>query len=277
MKQEPPINTIPLFPLLEKKLIELVRSLTPEEWNKQTVAKQWTVKDVAAHLLDGNLRVISRSRDKYVNFPAVNIQSNQDLVNYLNRLNNDWVNAMKRVSPELLLEWMEATGSGYIDQFAGEDLYADAVFAVSWAGDTTSPNWFHIAREYTERWHHQQQIRDAVNKPGIMTKELYYPCLDTFMMALPYTYRLTEAPEGTVVQCSITGEGGGDWYLVMKNGWMLSKTPPSSPVARTIIDGSVAWKLFSKSWRRNDVKQYTKLEGDQRLADVMLDMISVVA
>ena len=39
-------------------------------------------------------------------------------------------------------------------------------------------------KEYTEKFLHQQQIRDAVST-GIMTKELYYPFLDTLIYAFP--------------------------------------------------------------------------------------------
>ena len=56
------IETTHLFPVLDQKLIELLKSLSPEDWNKQTVAKLWTVRDIAAHLLDGNLRTLSLSR-----------------------------------------------------------------------------------------------------------------------------------------------------------------------------------------------------------------------
>jgi len=31
----------------------------------------------------------------------------------------------------------------------------------------------HIARKYTDKFLHQQQIRDAANKKGIMTEEFY--------------------------------------------------------------------------------------------------------
>ena len=55
------------------------------------------------------------------------------------------------------------------------------MFPVSWAGEEESANWFDTAREFTERWHHQQQIRLAVDKPGIMTREFYFPVLDCFM------------------------------------------------------------------------------------------------
>ena len=59
------LSTSKLLPILDRKLIELLSSLTPDEWNAQTVAKRWKVKDVASHLLDGNLRGLSITRDHY--------------------------------------------------------------------------------------------------------------------------------------------------------------------------------------------------------------------
>jgi uncharacterized protein (TIGR03083 family) len=274
--QNIPIPTIHLFAVLEEKLIQLLHSLSPEEWNKPTIARLWNVKDVVAHLLDGNIRVLSILRDHYFGDPPGNIDSNDDLVNYLNGLNAGWVNAMKRVSPKALTALLEITGKQYNQQLALLDPFAPAIFAVSWAGETSSVNWFHIAREYTERWHHQQQIRDAVGKPGIMTKELYYPVLDTFMMALPYTYRNTIAEENTVVQISISGVAGGDWFLTKKEKWELSKTN-NLPVTTTIIDGDIAWKLSTKSWRKIDVMKHISIKGDPILGEPVLEMIAVMA
>jgi len=273
----PPIETIHLFPILDQKLIELLRSLTPDEWKKPTVAKLWTVKDVAAHLLDTSLRTLSIARDSYMGDPPGNIQSPADLINYLNKLNAEWVSASKRISPAVLIGLLEASNKEQYDYMSSLDPFESALFSVGWAGETISANWFNTAREYTEKWHHQQQIREAVGKPGIMTEELYHPFLDTFMRALPFTYRNTPAPEGTVLQFTLTGTGGGDWYLVKQDNWELIQTPPAPPAAHTTIDGAIAWKLFSKSWRRMDVQEYVNITGDQLLGDVVLDMISVMA
>ena len=272
-----PIPTIHLFPVLEEQLIQLLHSLKAEEWNRPTIAKLWTVKDVAAHLLDGNIRVLSMVRDNYTGDPPGNIFSNEDLVGYLNGLNADWVQAMKRVSPQALTALLEITGKQYCQQLALLDPFAPAIFSVSWAGETNSINWFHIAREYTERWHHQQQIRDAVGKPAIMTRELYHPVLDTFMMALPYTYRNTEAKENTVIKISVSGEAGGDWFIIKKENWELVKTNNLPVTAHTIINGDIAWKLFTKSWRRKEVMEYVSIEGDAVLGAPVLDMIAVMA
>ncbi|WP_276483242.1 maleylpyruvate isomerase family mycothiol-dependent enzyme [Paraflavitalea pollutisoli] len=272
-----PIQTVHLLPVLDQKLIELLRSLTPEEWNLPTVARLWTVKDVAAHILDTHLRTLSIARDGYVGDPPGAIGSAQDLIDYLNRLNADYVHASKRLSPAILTELLAVycpQASAYLATLAPLE---QAIFSVGWAGEEVSANWFHIAREYTEKWHHQQQIRDAVNKPGIMTAELYHPLLDTFMRALPVVYRGTAAPAGTTVKVSISGTGGGDWFITREAGWVLTDQPATTPAAHTTIDGSIAWKLFSKSWRRPQVIPYTTIMGNRALGEVALDMVSVMA
>ena len=126
----------------------------------------WTVKDVASHLLDGNLRTLSLSRDKHILIPGTEIDSYAQLVNYLNTLNATWVTASKRLSPNVLTSLLESTGKEYSAYMAALDPNTEAIFSVAWAGEQVSKNWFHIAREYTEKWHHQQQIREAQANRG---------------------------------------------------------------------------------------------------------------
>jgi hypothetical protein len=96
-------------------LIELLQFLTDKEWNAPTIAKLWTVKDIAAHLLDGNLRTLSSSRDKYFGETQQNINTYNDLVAYLNQLNHSWTNAAKRLSPQVLINLLEITRKQYTE------------------------------------------------------------------------------------------------------------------------------------------------------------------
>jgi uncharacterized protein (TIGR03083 family) len=278
MKQEIEIPTLPLFPLLDHKLIELLRSLTEEEWNAQTVARLWKVKDVASHLLDTGLRALSVSRDGYFGEKAENIHSYQDLVNFLNQLNLSWTNATKRLSPQVLVQLLETTGKEYYEHLQTLNPFDNAVFSVAWAGQETSPNWFHIAREYTEKFLHQQQIRDAVGKPGIMTKEFYYPFLDTFMCALPHTFRDVEAESETVVLVEVTTAIGGQWSIQKTDsGWVLNKRITKQADAHVKIDPDTAWKLFSKSWSPVQVVDKIEINGNKSLGEQVLKMVAVMA
>jgi uncharacterized protein (TIGR03083 family) len=272
-----PIDLVHLLPVIDKQLIDLLRSLAPEDWEKQTIAKLWKVKDVVAHLLDGNIRSVSMLRDAYKGESPV-IHSYQDLLDFLNGLNADWVKAMKRVSPAMLLLLHEATGKSYCDYYASLDPFGKAGFAVNWAGEDESKNWMHIAREYTEKWLHQQQIREAVGKPGILTRELFYPFIDTFMMALPFTFKDVNAGEQSSVEIVITGEAGGSWYLHRENKkWLLDKNKISDPTSTVSLEPGIAWKLFSKSIRPEEVIDTVEITGNRQLGEKVLSMVSVMA
>ena len=59
-----------LFPPLYEELEHLLRGLAPEEWERPTVAGAWRVRDVVAHLLDGDLRKLSAYGDGHLPPPA---------------------------------------------------------------------------------------------------------------------------------------------------------------------------------------------------------------
>jgi uncharacterized protein (TIGR03083 family) len=272
-----PIPTLHLFQPLDQKLIELLKSLTAEEWKKPTLAKLWNVKDVAAHLLDGNLRDLALAQN-YLGDPPSEIQSYRDLVDYLNRLNGDWVKAMKRVSPNTLIELLEATQQPVIEYYHSLNPWSPAVFAVSWAGEEESQNWFHIARIYTERWHHQQQIREAVNKDGIMDKEFFSPLIQTFMMALPYNFRNTQAPNDCLISVKVTHPSPLEWKIISHNNtWSFVSETNHTPDTRIEMNGDTAWKLFTKALPETIAQEKIMISGNTELGKLIFKMVSVMA
>jgi uncharacterized protein (TIGR03083 family) len=271
------ILTAHLFPKLDAMLLELLRSLAPEDWEKQTVSPKWKVKDVAAHLLDTPLRGVSIGRDAYVaEKPGIN--SSADLAAFINRLNHEGVTVYRRLSPAVLIALMEVAAKLLAEFHASRDPDAAAPFGVSWAGEEKSVNWFDTAREFTERWHHQQQIRLAANKPGIMTRELYYPVLDCFLRALPFTYRNVPTKPGTFIQVNISGECGGSWYLYRAvQTWQLIEEPLGDKVAEIVIPQEIAWRIFTKGIDRDSARSQVKVVGDTAVGLHILGMVSIVA
>jgi len=280
MDRKIPIPVLHLFPVLDELLIDLLRSLSADDWNKPTLARQWSVKDIAAHLLDVSMRAIS-SKEGYtppLSSPVIN--GYQDLVTYLNELNAVWVYAMKRVSPSQIIKMLEDAGKPYNEYLSSIDPFGPAKYSVAWAGEDESTNWFHIAREYTEKWHHQQQIRNAIGKTApLMTKELFYPCIDIFMRGLPHAFRNVAADNGYCVQITISGEAGGNWYLSKTvNGWALDKTSPNNaPVASVVIPPDVAWKVFTKGISSTIAIDGSTISGDVELGEKVFSLIAVMA
>jgi len=269
----PPISTAHLLPKIEGLLLDLLRSLTAAEWELQTLAPKWKVKDVAAHLLDTQLRKLSIVRDGYIP-PGPLIT---DLVAFIDQLNHEGVTVYRRLSPMVLIFLMELASRESAAYHASLDPFSHAAFAVSWAGEEASLNWFDTARELTERWHHQQQIRVAVGRPGIETPELYHPVLDCFMRALPHTYRNIPADPGTVLEFEIIGDCGGMWWLHREPAaWRLVKRPPTQAIAKVAIPQEIAWRIFTKGIDRETATAQTRIEGKRGLGSPILTMTAIV-
>ena len=284
------INTIELFPKLDRDLNKLLASLSKEEWEKHTISPMWTVKDIAAHLLDGNIRGISIYRDNHFGENPGNIHSYSDLIRYLNTLNGDWVRAMKRVSPGIIMDLLRITGKDYCEILKTLKPYDRAVYAVSWAGEAESFNWFHIAREYTEKWLHQQHIRETAGRPLLDGREYLFPVLDTFLRALPYAYRGLQAANGTSIGFHITGRAGGDWTLRREEavqqkeavrrdgpGWRLYAGRSAQAAASVTMDQDTAWRLFTKGIDPEKARAGIHLQGGTALGTPILQMVSIMA
>jgi uncharacterized protein (TIGR03083 family) len=245
IEQLEPIIVADLFPEILEALIALLSGLSAEEWKKPTACAGWLVKDVAAHLLGDEIGNLSRRRDEYSTIGR-SIKDWDELVAIINALNAQWVEAARRVSPRLLCDLLAFTGEQMCAYFQTLDPYTTGG-PVSWAGSDPAPVWLDLAREYTERWLHQQHIRDAVGQPGLKEPKYLAPVLDAFARALPHTYEDVSAAEGALVTLTVTGDSGGQWSLLRESGaWKLYRHVAQEPYAEAIIDQNDAWRLFTK-------------------------------
>jgi uncharacterized protein (TIGR03083 family) len=164
MKSPDKIIIVDRFAPLRTRLLTLLAELGEDDWARPTAAPRWSVKDVAAHLLGGDIAILSGWRDGFRSNPEIN--SHIELIELVDRLNGEWILAFRRISPRLLRELLAFCGPEVDVCFSSLDPMK-IVRAVSWAGPEPAPVWFDLAREFTERWHHQQQIRDATGRPPL--------------------------------------------------------------------------------------------------------------
>lgn len=279
----PPILVAGLFRDISQHLLDLLRSLDPDQWHLPTSSSQRKVKDIACHLLDGSLRRVSMQRDGYFSDDASSrIRDDESLLEFLNRLNGDWERATRRLSPTVVVGLVEWADGQLADLFESLDPFAPALFPVAWAGEQQSQNWMDVARDYTEKWHHTQQIFEATGRPSTITgRRLFHPCLDTFMRALPFTFRSVEAEVGAVVVVTVTGEAGGRWHIQRgESGWQQVTQPSGSVQSTVTLDQHSAWKLVTKRRKRMvTLTQFPdiRIDGDVRLGSYVLDMVSMMA
>ncbi len=265
MKQPAAILVADRFPSLRTQLLSLLADLSEDEWASPTAAPHWSVKDVAAHLLGGDVGILSRKRDGFQPSGSA-ILSHDELIQLVNRLNREWVVAARRMSPRALRELLAFSSPAVEAYFASLDPMAIGE-PVSWAGPEPAPVWLDLAREYTERWHHQQQIRDATSRLPLYDPYFMAPVLDAFVRALPHHFRQAAAPAGTAVRFEISGDAGGVWFLHKDaHSWTLALDSPARPATDVVLPQDTAWRLFTKGIDRERARALAAVRGDAGLA-----------
>ena len=273
MKPPEPVLVVDLFPREREALLHVLRSLTAEDWDRPTVCPGWSVHDIAAHLVGDDVGRLSRG---YGYDPLLR-RDREDLVAFIDRQNAEWVTAWRRVSPAFIVDMLEITGRRTQQFFESLDLFAMGG-SVWWAtGHDPAPVWLDVARELTERWHHQAQIRDAVGARPLDDPAILRPVIATFAFALPRTFRAVDASPGTAVTLSVTGSSGSSWSLVREEGgWRLMVGLAESPAATVWIDQDTYWRLVTKGVTRDVAASRARLQGRSDLALRVLDSVAII-
>lgn len=278
MKQ---IETIELFPQLAKELVTLLNSLNESDWLKPSPIRGRTIKDLVSHLIDGSLRKISIQRDQFddkTNTP--NINSYGELVNHIQTLNSDWMNVSRRLSPSILIDLLEYSENQFHEFIKTLNPQDKALFGVAWAGEIESENWFDIAREYTEKWHHQMQIRLALDKPILMDTKFTEPLYDTFMRGLPHLYKdFTDFEIGDKIKISVTGILNKSWVLERQTEKWIAIDNISEDINSSVeLSDSIAWKIFTNTDKdKEKYKSSLKTTGNSKIGLKLLDYITVMS
>jgi hypothetical protein len=148
---------------------------------------------------------------------------------------------------------------------------------VSWAGEQASAGWFDIGREFTELWHHQQQIRMAVGADSLVDARYLQAVIDVAVRGLPHAFRDVPAEPGDTVVIDIRGAGGGQWTLSRESRhWTLSRGEPPSASARIRLGDDAAWKLLFNALPERDFASAVHVEGRVELAAVLRRARSVI-
>lgn len=271
-----PIHALAALDGTETRLDELLATLTARDWDVPTIVPGWRVRHVAGHLLDTALRRLSLTRDG-VAFDRPAAATAEALRAFVDRLNAEGVAVYGRLSPAVLRSLMAPASAALRAWLAARDPDLPADFPVSWAGEAVSPHWFDVARELTERWHHQQQIRLAHDRPGLMARELYHPVLDCFMRALPWRFRDVAAPVGCHVEVVVTGDCGDTWRLYREGArWLLTMDALAGPAARVTVGEDIAWRVFTTGIPPDEARRRCAVEGDETLAARVLSTVAIV-
>jgi uncharacterized protein (TIGR03083 family) len=273
-----PIDTRGLFRPVSRSLVQLLRGLSDPDWERPTIAGTWVVRDIVAHLLDSTLRRLSFHRDGMAPPPPpAAITSARAFVDFINALNAQWVGSAKRLSPRVLTDLYERAGGEVANWFESLPLDAPALFPVSWAGEDASAGWFDVGREFTELWHHQQQIRMAVGAAALPDPKYLRAVIDVAVRGLPHAFREVPAEPGQTVVVDIGGAGGGRWTLLREDRqWRLWRGELPAATARIRLEDDAAWQLLFNALPEPAASRIVQIEGRSDLAAPLLRARSVI-
>ena len=200
------------------------------------------------------------------------------LVAFINDLNATWVQMAERFSPRVLTELYAHASAGLVAFMETLDPLAEATWPVSWAGQSTSPQWLDIGREFTEIWHHGAQVRDAVGAGPFADASWLRNVLQISMHALPFTYHDVQPNnEDASVLIEITGRAAGSWTLRrVAQAWDISAGGSPAPAATISMSDETAWRLLFNALPPSEAEARIDLAGDLDLARPVLRARAVI-
>lgn len=217
-------------------LVDLLGGLSAPDWKRPTDCPAWTVRDVAAHVLHDDLRLLAHLRDGYAGVwfdgPAA------ELGPWLHDRNQRFVDGTADLSSGLLVDLLAWTGPRLDDVYATRD--PDALDdSVAWAvPDGPCPNWLGTGREYTERLAHHNQIRRACGRAELGGARWLGPALDVWRWCLPVALDRTN---GTVRLDVADVERS--WLL--RDGRFIEHAPGDGPDAEAVADAATLARLWT--------------------------------
>jgi hypothetical protein len=211
--------------------------------------------------------------------PDRRLASAEDVARLVNGQNATGVAFAARLSTRQLVDLLAVVGPWVSDVIGTLPLHGPAIFPVSWAGESASENWMDTGREYTEHWHHQMQIRDAVGAPLLLSPRWVDPLFDIAVRVLPAAYANTAADAGTalVFEVAVDGDKPRAWTLIRAaDRWTLERgaRPDAACIVRTTADA--AWRLFFNALPEALARAAIGLSGDVALAEPLMRARSVV-
>jgi uncharacterized protein (TIGR03083 family) len=255
-------------------LLELLRSLSTNDWGRPTECPAWTVHQLALHILGDDLSLLARQRDASPTGLIQYAESHPGLtfMQLLDGFNEQWVTASTFVSPRLLLAFLELVGE-WSDEFYGtvglETVSREPVgfFAQS----EPSPYWQLIAREYAERVIHQSQIRRAIGAPELDGAMLEWMAV-VVVHALSHWLIDYQVRDGSTIGVDL-GEVGSWAWTRGPDDWSVVEGV-DAPDASVIVAPDQTVAVLTRGLSLTEANAAITVKGDEALGRGALEIFA---
>ncbi len=249
------------------RLDELLDGLSDDEWARPTPLPGWSVKDVVAHMIGTESMLLGDAT------PNVEVGAAPHVRNDIGRVNEVWVVSMADVPPADVL----ATFRGHTDRRldALRDMEAGAWNAEGFtpAGNDTYGRFMRI--RVFDCWLHEQDIRDAVSRPGGEVGTSVELALDEAASVMGFVVgKRAAAPPGSRVAFDLTGPTARRIFVEVGTGERPRATVvdelSAPPTVALWMPTGVFVRLAGGRLDSSTVRDEIDLEGDPELGERLI-------
>lgn len=244
---------------------EVLAGLDAEQWSAPTPLPGWDVADVVAHLIG------TESMLAGMDVPASEADVNElsHVRNAIGAVNEQWVVHLAGTPPAELLERFEKTVASRLASLEGMDDDTWNAESFTPAGRDTYGRFMRI--RVFDCWLHEQDIRDAVGKPGGDSSAVVAQTLDEMTDALGYVVgKLASAPAGSRVTYELTGNRGRSIHVeVGERATVVEQLTAPATVTLTMPIGTFV-RLSGGRIDAATARQQIEIDGDVELGESLI-------
>ncbi len=265
ISQIPKDRTVDALGSVCSSLRELLGTLTDEQWTTVTALPGWDVHAVVAHII-GTEAMLAGD-------PTPEIELDRDAAphvrNDIGAANEVWVRSMADLSPAEVLE--------RFDDITGRRLRElQEMPQGEWDAETFTPagrdsyGRFMQIRVF-DCWLHEQDVRDAVGRPGHVAGQAVAVSVDELSTALGYIVgKRAQVPAGTTVRFELTGSSGRTIHVEVGERAAVVSSIDGTPTV-TISLGVVLFARLCGGRVDADVaRDQVTISGDEAVGEQIL-------
>jgi uncharacterized protein (TIGR03083 family) len=248
-------------------LCELLGDLTDDQWQLPSPLPGWSVQDNVSHIV-GTEAMLAGEPGPDV---AIDREANDHVRNDIGAFNEQWVEALRVVPPgEVLRRCRELTSArlATLEQMSIEEWNAESFTP---AGRDTFGRFMQI--RVFDCWLHEQDIRDAVGRPGHETGLAVEVVLDEMATALGFVVgKKAGASAGQSVTFALTDGGAVVRELHVEVGDRAAVVPALSGAATVKLTMPIGVMTRRCAGRvgPDDLLDQVVIDGDLALASRIL-------
>lgn len=263
--QIPKDRTVDALASVWSSTSQLLGTLTDEQWSAPTALPGWDVSAVVAHVIG--------TEDMLEGNPVPEVDLDEDATghvrNDIGAANERWIRSMAELPPAELLERFDATTARRLAALREMTQGEWDAESFTPAGRDTFGRFMQI--RVFDSWIHEQDIREAVGRPGHGAGQAVVVTLDEIATALGFVIgKRAGVPSGRSLTFELTGSSGRRFHVEVAD--RAAVVPAlDGPADVTISLGVVPFtRLCAGRATIDDLRDQVSLKGDADLGEQVL-------